>query len=419
VLSKYPLLPGLANVFGPYGHNSTWFAIEAIFSLPYLGLSSTFVANSVFVLGFLLFLSEVFLESSQWSFCFFIGLIFSFNHVALGLGGVSPDLSVTLLSSWVWFCFLESIFGEKKFSEGLLPYLPIYLTLALSIKVSALNLLLPAAVIVLVHREQFKLREMQISVLLSLLFLNLWLMRSVILSGCVLYPESLTCFENLAWAMPLEEVTAWYRDIKKHLCGFAILGTIFSHPECFKEWTVRVKNDPIWKSSAGVTLVFYILFFYNLFTKSNRVNRIPNFKAIAGVVLVSAVLVAVWLFSAPNLRFALWLVVAVVGGIVALAFEWQGIAIKRHRPFFGCLVILALGISFRSAWVTRPIPLNWKEWPVLPERSFKEVISSEGFMVSQPLHDFRCFDISPPCTPQKSDFSIHRKWNRVWFKAGR
>jgi len=421
VLTKYSLLPGIANVFGPYGHNSTWFTIEALFTLPYLGLSSTFIANSVFVFGFLLCLSEVFLEVSLWSVCFFSAFLFCFNHVALGLGGVSPDLSITLLSSWVWFCFLESLFGEKKLSKRLFPYLLLYFTLALSIKISALSLCLPLIVIAFILRDQFKKREVKISLGLSVLFLVLWTIRGLMLSGCFLYPQSGTCFENLPWAMSIEEVTAWYRDIKKHLCGVAISGTIFSNPECFKEWMVRVKNDPIWRSCAVFVSAGLFYSFYQCDFKPQRNFRHLNPRGIVLLFCVLGVLVVSWLFSAPNLRFALWLVVAIVGAVIALVLgvEWQSVTVKRKRFFFGCLVILALGITLRSALVTRPIPLNWKEWPVLPQRISSEFVSRDGFVVSQPLHDFRCFEMSPPCTPQKSDFSIQRKWNRVWFKAGR
>lgn len=416
LIQRFPLLPGVANLFGPFGHNSIWFGLEALFRLPRLGLSSVFAANSLLAFACLLTLKDFFIKGSFLSLGTIASFLLMFNHVGLGLGGVTPDFAVTVLSLLCWLCFLELLSHSEKDFLISFPFLMTLTCFAILVKISAINLIIPLCVVFLFKGREINSLQWVRAFCVNGVFLFFWLCRGLLTSGCGLYPQKATCFPSLKWAMPVEKVGFWFADIKKHLCGVAIEGSVFSSPQCLEEWWKRLWSEPIWKSVVVLMILMIVLKISQcLLRKKNQKSELSRSTIFVASLSLVAIL-AVWLAAAPNLRFLLWWVFAVMG--IPLSITLESILPANPRPLkiFYLGLLLAWAMTFRSAWLTRPYKVQWIEWPMLPERQSELLISEQGLSVSKPLNDFRCWDMAPPCTPEDIQFKVHRGiLNRVWF----
>ncbi len=356
VLSRiYPALPGIGNVAGPFGHVSTWFLLESLLSLPGLGLSAPFSANSLFGIAFIIFLFEAEPHASRWGRAFILLCFFSLNHVILGLGGLTPDFPSYVLGSVIWFWFLNSLESSlletKKLSLGLL--LTIF---AFTIKTSNLLILIPWVGWLYFGVQKTTLLTLRFSktlVFFGVSFLFCWTLRSLLTSGCLLYPKSETCFSQLPWAMPEQVVQGWLADVKYHLCGVRELGSIFSEKACVEEWLRRILKEPLLKFVTAFSGIAFICCIFYGYTKKRRPPQNLSLSVIYRAGLIVLVCFAVWLFMSPNLRFAPWLFVASGGLFFGVLIHWMDVPFKTRNTLFYFSLLWGLLFSIRSALITR------------------------------------------------------------------
>jgi hypothetical protein len=429
LIRAFPILPGMANVFGPYGHMSTWFLIEALLGIPGVERTSIFSLNALLVVCFFMFLGDwIRQRGSTWSNAFCLMVLFSFNHLASGLGGLTPDLPASILSCVLWMFFLESALGKITLSSTDLSFGLLMTLFAITIKVSTLVLLFPLSLICIFYFrrdveqvsfwEKMNQNPLRKTILVGICFTCLWLARSIIASGCLVFPQALTCFERLPWALPIEKVSYWMSDVKYHLCGVRIEGTVFSNTECLKNWFYRFRTEPLLKI-LSLALGLNLLCGLSLWIKRPFLswNGIKNKRLLLSV-LVLGLSSGVWLVTAPNLRFALWIPIAAVGLFYGALFEvanWKN-SFSRNWVYVG--IVWACLITLRSALLTRPVAVDWVQWPILPRRGFGVETQMGSVAITSPIGDFKCWDSSPPCTPEKPKVQIHQnKLGRVWFSS--
>ncbi len=419
LLKGHPILPGIANVFGPYGHNSVWFLVEAAFGLPYLGLASQFSANALMAVAFVFVLRDLYRLSSISLGAFIIWVLLGFNHFGLGLGGVTPDFPSLTLSCLVWASFLGLVFKDFD-SEPWWVLMLFSVALAISTKVSNLVLWVPLGFVLFYNKTTLQSAVIKKALKWNIGFGSVWLVRGVLTSGCLLYPQSTTCGFGLPWAMPKEVVARWYADVKKHLCGTAISENVFSNPDCLREWWQRLLHEPVWKSvGVGLGVVLGVALFQKIRSRyHSRASCGKNIQMSKPAMAVLLGVTLIWLFSAPNLRFALWLVFAWCGLLTSALLQWGEIKWTAKPFYFYAGLVIALGLTLRSALLTRPFPVRWIDWPTVPMRSATPVMIFEGLKISTPNHDFRCWEVDPPCTPEINSIKIHSNQGvRFWFSA--
>jgi len=423
----FPLLPGVANVFGPYGHVSTWFLIEGLWALPGIEETSIFSLNALLLISFFMFLGDWVKEKrSHGSKVFILLLLFGFNHFALGVGGLTPDFPASILSFIVWILFLESMVAKTNPRNSDLSLAFLFSLFAITIKSSTLILFFPLVGIFFWH---FKKVEAQVTlkscltgpsvrrtVVFGVSLIVLWLVRNIISSGCFLFPQSRTCVESLPWAMPLEQVSFWMSDVKYHLCGVRTEGNVFSNSECFNTWLINFRKEPLikgmgWALGFGIFMLALVGIKHPL-QKATELNKRNLFGALIVILAASAV----WLLTAPNLRFALWIPFALLGlfyGVISEKGKWQ---IPFNRKIFYLGIAWACLVTLRSALLTRPLAVDWSHWPTLPRRGSAVISKVHDFSIVSPLNDFRCWDSSPPCTPEQPKIEIYSsQLGRIWF----
>lgn len=415
---EFPVLPGVANLFGPFGHNSVWFLIESLFTFTSVGSADTFSLNPLLAILFLIFLAERVGIADPMNLVFILVSLLFLNQSFISIGGVTPDFPSYVLGAVVSWFALDTFAQGRGVGTMEKCYVILLMGLAVTVKISNLLILFPAFYIVgtdssgqwsiktlcLMTRDKIMRRMFGV----VCVFVGLWVVRNILLSGCIVYPQPATCISAVPWAMPKAWVTEWLVDIKYHLCSVRETGTIFAQSACFTEWTKRLLREPIVKYGA---ILFLGALAYRIFSTKNQKLRFSKMNSRFIVFLGLGLLLPAitWLVLAPNIRFALWLFILFISFVTNVTLpEFQLNEKQRQILFLFCLMLGAAN-SIRTAVITRPGEIPWMSWPNLPKVGVINVFESGGLKVFKPESGFQCWSSQAPCTPQLKAVEV-KKW---------
>ena len=120
-----------------------------------------------------------------------------------------------ILSLYTFFKYLR----EKQIEDINLIF--IISTLTLLVKISHLSAIFFAIIIFFSQTSIVLFTRLNILIFLLTIF---WVIRSLILSGCLIFPAAKTCFDNLYWSHPIDNVilnanawTSFSRDTRLRL----------------------------------------------------------------------------------------------------------------------------------------------------------------------------------------------------------
>ena len=299
----YPVVPGLGNLHHRLAFNSSWLVLNAALSFSFLGLRSFHLVSGFFFLIVQFFFLGGVIEFSEgkfsWSGLFkVLAIPLSFYLFASVVSSPAYDMPVSLLTWVIVTLWLESTEDESKPNgrDALIFLLSVY---AVTIKLSAFPLLLFPA---LVFATRVKANEKRFAGLLAIsaiTILILWMVRSVILSGYLVFPISQLDFFSFDWKIPIARLP----EIRDGIIGFArlpgrdwesVLTMSFStwFPLWFENLTA---NQRVMFIFAGISP--FILGLAGLLNPS-RVAPRPFF----GFIVIYAGMIF-WFFSAPDVRF--------------------------------------------------------------------------------------------------------------------
>lgn len=421
---SFPLIPGLANIFGPYGHNSSWFIVESIFTLPLVGWASTFSLNAICALALILLFFENIEKTSWLGFVFTMLSLLCINLSLVALGGLTPDICSYALGSLICLWALNAD-CESDVDKRLRVSLSVMLAgLAITVKVSNLLIAIPTCFFILTSSQKqkishklsdwFKDRQFRIGLLWSCGLMLLWLLRNIFVSGCLIYPRSGTCVVSLPWTMPLEWVDSWLVDVKFHLCGIRTRGSVFSEFSCLKDWSYRLLREPLLKYILTLNLfaVFVGLLLRLKGFLSTKINSKRLVEFLVFLVIFPGLL---WLLVAPNVRFAPW--IFLVCGTLIIGTVLSPIESRvrgRKKILYFCLLFGFLS-SLRTSLSTNPKSIKWNDWPDVPQVEGRVVLEKNNFKIYSLVGGFQCWGVPPPCTPQIGPVESQEKMGRVFI----
>jgi hypothetical protein len=414
-IQTYPVVPGLANLYGRLGFNSSVF-----FFIAALGQG---VGN-----GLSIHLFTGFMLSAMWGTllpaCFRVirrstsspadwfysilavpTLFWTMRSHVVGTQTDEPATIVCLIATGILFeLFCRE--DRRKQCEIHTPRLLLATTLfSLAIAFKLSTVVFSVLAWGLTFREIWALgqshrrptRGLFVALGLSTLILLPWCARGILLSGYPFYPSAIFAIP-VTWRVPLSAVR-WYAigvqswgripDVPFHdTRGFHWVGEWLSH---------AVRNRPAFQVPLAISLTGLIIALISRFRGKPR----PTCPWLS-LLFPSIPAIIFWFVASPDLRFAqfaIWTMAAILGawGIVSMD-------LNLHRSRSG-LVLAALVLS--AVWCV--ISFGWRE-PLLALRGVQQLPSLpkpalilrhtlSGFAVYVPAHGDQCWDAPLPCTP--------------------
>jgi hypothetical protein len=414
-IQTYPTVPGLANLHGRFGFNSSVFlCIAALGHGPWKDLG--FHLFTGFMLAamwatLLPALTRVIRRTetspADWFYTILavLALFWTTRSRIVGTQTDEPATVVCLIATGILFEYLcRKNEREKRCTHASRLVLATTLfSLAVAFKVSTIAFALFACCLAfrgiwfLDRNARSRSKYFFAALTLSTLILLPWCVRGILLSGYPFYPATVLGFP-VAWRIPLS-AARWYA------IGIRSWGRIPDTPfhntqgiHWLDDWLNHaLRNRPASQVPLAISLAGLLA------------SLIPRFRGKPGpacpwlsLLAPSIAGIIFWFLASPDLRFAqfaIWTTAATLGawGIVSLD-------IHRHRARSN-LVLATLALS--SIWCL--ISFGWKEPlvalrgvrrpPALPESALILKHTLSGLAVYVPAHGEQCWDAPLPCTP--------------------
>ena len=201
-IKTQPIVPGIANLHSRLAVNSAIFLITAVADEDGIGWISNILVVLFVLLSIFLRLRNVTAKRASgvefWVlFLSFVAFIEA-RYLPNWYGVMNGDLFTAVLIIY-WSCVAVGLSNSAHLPTDI-AMLALSAILAAIVKTSALPLLLPAFAFGWMYRKHLSIEMFKRTAILSGLVLTLWMLRSIVLSGCAIYPAQATCITSLPWA---------------------------------------------------------------------------------------------------------------------------------------------------------------------------------------------------------------------------
>tara|TARA_X000000950_G_scaffold12447_1_gene13450 strand:- start:2314 stop:4017 length:1704 start_codon:yes stop_codon:yes gene_type:complete len=369
-LTQFDLNVGIGQFNHGFRTPSSIFYINSLFYLPLIEYFS-FNFAAVFVLAFsnIILLKKIGFDNTKYPFLlkrlddknyliiFFSLLSFIFINIFFyRIGEHGTDRSAQIL---VMLLILEIIMSlNKRYFDSYLN-LKIFtlLVFIISLKAFYILYLLLLTPVFLNNFKHMNLRDFFLKtffnnyIILFFLIFLLMLTSYFISTGCLLYPVSVTCFENFSWSIPInqvEEMNRWYQQWSKAGAGpeFRV-----ENPEIYikefnwlKNWIDEYFFNKVSDFLFGlIFLTSLTIFIFKSAGKKNiKFKEINNYFLLYFIVLI---LFFEWFYNHPALRYGGYNLIAIIIFLpVAIYLSCKIYNTKKLKFFFSIFAILTIFI---------------------------------------------------------------------------
>jgi hypothetical protein len=357
-IEVYPAVPGLGNLHTRFAFNSSWLVINALFSFAFMGIQSFHALPGLLVCVFcmeaLIAIWKIYKRNarfSDWGKALLLPL--AFFTIITESSSPGTDLPAILL---LWFVLVEWMAEQEQ--PGVEVHRPLVIGItaifAVTVKLSIAPILLFAVIVFfqLVYKRRF--REAGILSLFGILILLPWFARNVVLSGYLIYPQTVIDWFHPDWKIPLtwaareqNIIQAWARIPREDTD--TVLGMPFL--QWAKIWFFNQRR--LYQAMlCGVALVPLLATLTTLLFKKIRTSLSPEIhRYYLGYVVIYTGLVF-WFLTAPDLRFGFGFVIgALVLGLLLWVILLSRVILQGAKIISVMLLLITLffwGVQYRS-----------------------------------------------------------------------
>ena len=357
-MELYPAVPGLGNLHTRFAFNSSWLVINAIFSFAFTGIQSFHslpgLLVCVFCLDALSAIWKIFQREarfSDWGKALLLPL--AFFTIITESSSPGTDLPAILL---LWFVLVEWMREQEQ--PGIDVYRPLVIGIvaifAVTVKLSIAPILLFTAIIFFQLLWKKRYRDAVILSLLGIFILLPWFARNVVLSGYLVYPQSVIDWFHPDWKIPLswaareqEIIQAWARIPREDTNTVLAMSFqqwakiwFFNHRRLHQAMLCGIALFPLLATLIAL-----------LFGKIKSLLWPEIQKYFLGYLVFYSGLIF-WFLSAPDLRFGFGFVIgALVLGMLLWVILFPKVIFMSSKIIALMLLLITLlfwGLQYRS-----------------------------------------------------------------------
>jgi hypothetical protein len=393
-IEQHPAVPGLANFYDRLAFSPPWFEAQALFDPVLFGGRPVFALNGlVFTVAVAFFLGGLRSPGGFSSLLRLACVPAAFWLLRRWLSSASPDVAVALITWIVLLLLAEKI--ERKTGETLDETAFVITALAsfaAVTKPSAAVLVLAPAWLIVRNLRTAPRRAWALAGLATIVAAP-FVVRNVIVSGCLIFPMPWTRLAWISWVVPRKNVAAtlaaaedWARlPYSPHVAALDVGRWVpgWLHRLTVVEWTFLVALPVLAVLQAAQAL-------------RRRGQPWPaGYRLLIALALVGTLF---WLLTAPDPRFG-WGSFPFLALLLAvpLAGRWIGRLPGWVPVLLVALVLLDQGrrvavqdlAGLRGHWL----------WPVPPPAAETRLVSAGPVAVRVPVQGELCGDAPLPCAP--------------------
>jgi len=365
-LIEYKKILGLGLLNHGFRTPSSIFYLNSLFYLPYI---KYFMINSgaIFIMGFanIIFLDKInnLLKAKKTSLILFL-LILSFIYINTAfyrLAEHGTDRSALILIFLLVITYMESIGTLKKVfntNNFINYYEKIIILLLLIISLKSFYLIYLSLFLMWLYQFRSSISKKKIISIFSkntftyifILGLSLSVLHVFLNTGCLVYPASLTCFDNLQWAIPIEQVQqmkSWYSLWSK---GGASPTFRIEDPELYLanfNWVFHwIKTYFFTKGTDAIFVIILIsmicLFALKNVKNKNYVGYNHNYNPLFIILII---LFLEWFINHPALRYGGYTLLALMF-FIPLSIFLEKKALFNNKFQKKVIILIVIALSF-------------------------------------------------------------------------
>ncbi|MBZ5859152.1 LIC_10190 family membrane protein [Flavihumibacter profundi] len=324
---KYPLVPGIANINGRLGLQSSWFILCALFQFDFTGTSALTFINSTVLSWFVLYLSvslSRMIKTGKATAHLLLWLalcLASFGvstMVYLAASSANPDFIICI---FLWTSFYLLLTGEPNpppASKTIMAL--ILLAFSASLKLSALPVLLLVPFFYFLLPAMAVRKRILLLVVIPVLSILPFLFRNIIVSGYPLFPSGYFDFFHPDWKLS----QSLAHEIDEYITAYARVGNVtiadyspamgLSVGEWLPIWWQQYAlAEKLFIIAALLATLVNLIFLKKLLSQKN--------KPFIWIVLVCFICCVLLTVKAPAPRFSQAFLVPVILSAIYLASE--------------------------------------------------------------------------------------------------
>lgn len=400
----YAVIPGLANLHGRLGFNSSHFLYAALLESTFWPGQSHQLSNSLLMFVFLLQLFSGVLRLAQdntsLTDVLLLSLLVSMIYVLLGLEISSPstDLPLYILTIIVSLSLLH-LLEKQELPSIEVRYTTLKIVLltlvAVTIKLSAIAFTFASITLAfgIMWSRQHTARGYRVALGIAALVIIPWIVHGVIQSGYLAYPSPATRL-NVSWAVPVDiaindynYIRSWARQPERHW------QEVLGNGAWLGPWVTRSLSEPA--VTFGISLLLLAALFLIL---AHRVKRkVIRFEGIWLFLIPALVSLPFWFIMAPEPRFvqgSFWVIGT--GAFVLSLRMLVGQSTRLTRYVGIAVVILAIPGLIALVFGERP---SFQERQAIPQVATSQFETASGLVLIVPIDTDQCWDTGLLCTP--------------------
>ena len=354
-LSNEKIVFGLSNLEIRFSINSMWFNILSILQFKYEKFNNIYFLNFI---PFSIIITECFTKfEAQKKFSllflnfFIIFLIFfSFLHpfrngiILNHLHNTEVDTVGMIFFTLSIYLFLK--FWEKQTGEKFILLLVASL-ITLFVKISYVTVIFLPTLAFLFFFKKLDRNNIIFSLIITSLSSIFWAIKSFILSGCIIFPVSKTCF-NTIWSPGVDEINLYSKIIKSYARDTRERQRYhdFDHTidsfSWFKPWFLDNVSNALLQISIGVVVIsislIFILYLTKLLSGFNKILLKKYF-----IIVIFFFISWLFWFQAPEIRFGWAVIIATPCFIFSiLIFHFKKKLYYLLNPYLITLFMMAI-----------------------------------------------------------------------------
>jgi len=420
-LENYAIVPGLGNVHHRLAFNNSSFLYVALLNKSFFSGYSYYISNSllawVITLHGLQSISALINKKtivSKKTLYYALVLPFFIWHIKnFYFAGYSPDIFISVLQVLIAGEFVSLMEMDPQDQAGirltatqLLVLCLLMVCVKLSGLVYALTFLI-ATLIIFLKKKQPNISDGRFiisRIVFSLVIGIPWLIRSVILSGYLVYPSSLISF-NVLWKIPKTMVD----PIASVIYNWSRYGNSISPDTPFAEWlpmwlwTVPRGLKEAWILAVPLAIGMIAIFIFRRISIKKYLGQIL-------VILFAISHIVYWFLLAPEIRFIGMSFWVAFSALLMILIDWIDLSYEEiSNKGVALLVILSVLL-----WLSPSIPQDFgvRRNLIKPPSEYKissEFVSTEALVTRTTMsgltvylaNDYSqqcCWDLPLPCT---------------------
>ena len=310
-LQNYKLTFGLANLENRFGVNYPWHSIIAIASFEFNSFSNKlYIISILLIFIFYEIIDNKFNKYNLFlilsiSYLFFFSLIhpFNFGTILNHYGNVGKDIFNMLIFFIVVYLFLIISNLKEKDHNDVIQFLHLFYLTALLLLLQSQQYFFLIILILFTLSKFNNYPKFGIHFFILSIVLILWIFKNFIISGCILFPHKVTCFD-VSWALDKDLVQYLMEEVKRHNRSLPTKSLINNHEATLHslKWVVPwFKEYYLTTALHQINTLIYLIFVIVLIA----INAFKiKFKLRNRLLIFTLLLINLTCFYIPELRYA-------------------------------------------------------------------------------------------------------------------